>query len=134
MKHLIFILLLLPVLLLGQGPSNTAINNNIPYSINGKIGPKGSIGSTGPQGIQGSAGNDGTNGTNGVDGTNGIDGKSAYQSWLDAGNTGTETDFLNSLVGATGPQGVQGPACQVAEADRILSHAPAAVVGGVPAD
>lgn len=40
------------------------------------------------------------------------DGKSAYQIWLDEGNTGTEADFLESLkgpVGPTGPQGVQGP-------------------------
>lgn len=53
-------------------------------------------------------------------GTPGADGKSAYQIWLDAGNTGTEADFLASLkgekgdkgdigaTGATGPQGPQG--------------------------
>jgi len=35
-------------------------------------------------------------------------GASAYQIWLDAGNTGTEQDFLDSLVGATGSQGPQG--------------------------
>ncbi|RZM21533.1 MAG: hypothetical protein EOO88_32795 [Pedobacter sp.] len=29
--------------------------------------------------------------------TAGADGKSAYQIWLDAGNTGSQTDFLNSL-------------------------------------
>jgi hypothetical protein len=38
---------------------------------------------------------DGTNGTNGIDGT---EGKSAYQTWLDAGNTGTEQDFLDYLA------------------------------------
>ncbi len=32
---------------------------------------------------------------------NGEDGKSAYQIWLDAGNTGTENDFLASLVGSS---------------------------------
>lgn len=31
----------------------------------------------------------------------GADGKSAYQIWLDNGNTGTEQDFLNSLKGET---------------------------------
>lgn len=41
----------------------------------------------------------------GTDGTDGTDGKSAYQLWLDAGNTGTEADFLNSLKGTNG-QGV----------------------------
>lgn len=52
--------------------------------------------------------------------TAGADGKSAYQIWLDAGNTGSEADFLASLkgekgdkgepgaTGATGPQGPQG--------------------------
>lgn len=28
----------------------------------------------------------------------GADGKSAYQIWLDAGNTGTEQDFLDSIA------------------------------------
>lgn len=32
----------------------------------------------------------------------GADGKSAYQIWLDNGNTGTEQDFLNSLKGGGG--------------------------------
>ena len=31
----------------------------------------------------------------------GAEGKSAYQTWLDLGNTGTEQDFLNSLGGKT---------------------------------
>ena len=31
-----------------------------------------------------------------------VDGKSAYQIWLDEGNTGTEADFLASLQGAQG--------------------------------
>lgn len=34
--------------------------------------------------------------------TNGNDGLSAYQIWLDAGNTGTKADFLASLKGADG--------------------------------
>lgn len=42
------------------------------------------------------------------------DGKSAYQTWLDLGNTGTQSDFIASLkgakgdTGATGAQGLQG--------------------------
>lgn len=32
-------------------------------------------------------------------------GKSAYQSWLDLGNAGTEQDFINSLKGAKGDKG-----------------------------
>lgn len=40
-----------------------------------------------------------------------VTGKSAYEIWLEQGNTGTEEDFLNSLKGKdgeTGPQGIQG--------------------------
>ncbi len=74
----------------------------------GATGPTGPTGPQGPQGIQGVAGADGTNGIAGSDGTNGSDGSSAYQIWIDAGNTGTESDFLASLVGAQGPQGDQG--------------------------
>ena len=33
---------------------------------------------------------------------------SAYESWLDVGNVGTEQDFLDTLVGPQGPQGDQG--------------------------
>ena len=32
-----------------------------------------------------------------------------YEIWLANGNVGTETDFLNSLIGPQGPQGIQGP-------------------------
>jgi hypothetical protein len=37
--------------------------------------------------------------------TPGKDGASAYQIWLDAGNTGTQQDFLNSLKGDKGEDG-----------------------------
>jgi hypothetical protein len=78
----------------------------------GPTGPTGPQGPEGPQGIQGVAGADGTNGiagSDGTNGTNGSDGSSAYQIWIDAGNTGTESDFLASLVGAQGEPGAQGP-------------------------
>ena len=51
---------------------------------------------------------DGANGTNGIDGTNGTDGQSAYELWLAQGNTGTEADFLNSLIGPQGAPGADG--------------------------
>ena len=35
---------------------------------------------------------------------------SAYESWLSLGNTGTEQDFLDTLVGEQGIQGIQGEA------------------------
>ena len=38
----------------------------------------------------------------------GADGKSAYEIWLDAGNTGTEADFLASLKGEKGATGATG--------------------------
>lgn len=65
----------------------------------------------GPEGPQGPAGADGQNGLNGVDGQNGINGsdgdpgKSAYEVAVDAGFTGTDTEWLESLVGADG-QGI----------------------------
>lgn len=61
----------------------------------------------------GNPGANGINGTNGLDGVNGKDGlsatgKSAYQEWITAGNTGTPQDFLNSLIGKAGLNGVDG--------------------------
>jgi len=44
----------------------------------------------------------------GLQGERGFQGLSAYQSWLNIGNTGTETDFINSIKGAAGTDGVNG--------------------------
>jgi hypothetical protein len=65
---------------------------SVPYALYAKTSGNGQ----GPTGPQGADGLDGSNGTNGL---------SAYQVWIGLGNTGTETDFINSL---TGPQGVAG--------------------------
>ena len=62
----------------------------------GEQGPQGEKGETGEQGPQGKKGEDGKDGQDGKDGE---DGKSAYQIWLDNGNTGTEEDFLAWLKG-----------------------------------
>lgn len=48
-----------------------------------------------------------TNGRDGKDGVtvvgqDGLNGKSAYELWLEAGNSGTLKDFLNSLKGEKG--------------------------------
>jgi hypothetical protein len=73
-------------------------------------------GPTGPQGPKGDTGETGPQGPTGDKGDSGTPGESAYQIWLDQGNTGTETDFLASLkgtkgdTGATGPAGPAGPA------------------------
>jgi hypothetical protein len=69
------------------------------YSSNGTPGPQGPQGPTGAQGIQGATGATGSTGSNGL---------SAYQLWINAGNTGTESQFLASLQGPTGAQGIQG--------------------------
>ena len=38
----------------------------------------------------------------------GQNGKSAYEIWLEEGNTGTKDDFLNSLKGTNGSPGLPG--------------------------
>lgn len=48
---------------------------------------------------------DGNNGSTGGDGTNGRDGKSAYDLWVESGNTGSLQDFLSSLKGQRGDPG-----------------------------
>lgn len=44
----------------------------------------------------------------GLSGVNGLDGISAYQQWLKAGNNGTPEEFINSLIGSPGKDGVNG--------------------------
>jgi len=44
----------------------------------------------------------------GVNGTNGVDGDSAYEIWISQGNVGTEQDFLDSLAGDPGADGIDG--------------------------
>ena len=83
--------------------------------IQGNTGPQGETGATGAQGIQGNTGLQGATGATGAqgpagnDGADGTNGSSAYETWTAAGNTGTESEFLASLVGADGEDGVQGP-------------------------
>ncbi|MDE6501854.1 MAG: collagen-like protein [Ruminococcus sp.] len=73
----------------------------------GVKGDKGDKGDTGERGIQGEKGNTGAKGSKG---DTGADGKSAYDVWLAQGNSGTETDFLNSLKGEKGDKGDNGSA------------------------
>jgi hypothetical protein len=92
---------------------NTLVGPSGPQGIQGIPGTNGTNGSTGPQGPQG------IQGVAGVNGVNGTDGRSAYEIAVLNGFVGTETQWLLSLVGATGPagatgvqgpQGIQGPA------------------------
>ena len=66
----------------------------------------------GPQGEPGPRGNTGPQGLQGIPGINGIDGRSAYQIAVDFGFTGSEDEWLASLVG---PQGDVGPRGQQGE-------------------
>lgn len=68
----------------------------------GAKGDKGDKGDTGERGLQGAKGD------TGAIGKTGASGKSAYEVWLSIGNSGTETDFLNSLKGEKGDTGLQG--------------------------
>ena len=63
----------------------------------GVDGKDGQNGTDGKDGAPGKDGIDGKDGQNGADGRDGADGKSAYQIWLDNGNTGSESDFLEWL-------------------------------------
>jgi hypothetical protein len=74
----------------------------------GATGPQGPIGLTGPVGPQGSTGAIGPAGPTGPTGAAGTNGLSAYQIWLANGNSGSEGQYLASLVGPTGPQGPTG--------------------------
>lgn len=110
----------------------------------GPQGPQGEPGDTGPQGPNGrsayqvyvdslSPGSSalseaqwlaslvGANGPTGATGAQGNLGFSAYQVWLGLGNTGTEQDFIDSIVGATGATGSTGPAGADGESETLSS-------------
>jgi hypothetical protein len=86
-------------------------------SLKGEPGPAGQNGADGQQGPKGDPGEQGERGEQGIQGEpgpageqgpKGDTGASAYQVWLDEGNTGSEQDFLDSLVGPKGDAGVDG--------------------------
>lgn len=81
--------------------------------LQGIRGEKGDKGDTGEQGEKGDTGDTGAKGSKG---DTGADGKSAYDVWLEQGNSGTETDFLNSLKGEKGDKGDTGSASVEIEA------------------
>ena len=83
---------------------------SVPYALYAKTSGNGQgpQGPQGPVGANGATGPQGPAGLNGTDGSSGVNGLSAYQVWLGLGNTGTETDFINSLTGPQGAQGIAG--------------------------
>lgn len=77
---------------------------------NGTNGADGATGATGPQGSTGLTGPQGSPGINGENGQDGINGLSAYEIWISLGNTGTEQEFIDSLVGPASSGGNSGSA------------------------
>ena len=72
-----------------------------PQGETGATGPAGATGATGPQGIQGIQGEQGPVGPEGPQGPAGVagaDGKSAYQTAVEGGYSGTETAFNAALA------------------------------------
>ena len=67
--------------------------------IVGEKGPSGSTGSGGGTGQKGEAGKDGTDG---IKGDRGVEGKSAYDTAVEDGFVGTESEFIQSLKGEPG--------------------------------
>ena len=97
-----------------QGPTGAA--GASAYTLWLAVGNKGSlqdfldslVGEKGEDGYSGSTGFNGADGEDGPVGEDGTDGASAYQLWLDEGNTGTPEEFLTSLIGADGADGATG--------------------------
>ncbi|MFG2276770.1 hypothetical protein ACGFNY_44305 [Streptomyces chartreusis] len=88
--------------------STTVTGQSTVVYLAGQPGP---AGPEGPAGASGAAGQDGT------------DGASAYQVAVAGGFTGTEAEWLASLVGPQGEQGPQGPAGSTAEAQAYTDTA-----------
>lgn len=74
--------------------------------VDGKDGCDGRNGVDGLPGKDGKDGADGLPGRDGIDGINGSDGKSAYIIAVEHGFSGTETEWLQSLKGADGKNGI----------------------------
>lgn len=72
----------------------------------GRNGVDGLPGKDGKDGADGVPGHNGADGKNGVDGINGSDGKSAYIIAVEHGFSGTENEWLQSLKGADGKDGI----------------------------
>ena len=87
---------------------NTGSKHDFLDALVGVPGPAGYSGSNGISGADGRAGRAGATGPVGAPGAQGDSGPSAYQLWLDSGNSGTSDEFLASLVGTDGVDGLDG--------------------------
>lgn len=81
---------------------NTGTKSEFLKSLVGIQGPRGFTGSNGVTNVIGLAAKPGESGAPGEPGP------SAYQLWLDAGNLGEPEDFLVSLIGSAGANGLDG--------------------------
>jgi len=97
-----------------QGPAGPAGEPGIPgtagvagpqglQGVPGTAGADGAAGAQGIPGIPGIPGTDGADGAAGLPGANGTDGASAYEIALANGFSGTEAEWLDSLVGESLP-------------------------------
>lgn len=88
---------------------------------------KGKDGATGPTGNQGDTGPAGPAGAQGIQGIQGPQGINAYQVAVANGYSGTESDWLASLQGTTGPQGNPGSDANVTTSNiaGALGYTPA---------
>ena len=75
---------------------NTGNEADFLASLIGAAGEQGEAGAQGPQGPEGLQGPEGEAGADGADGAAGL---SAYEIWLELGNTGMEEDFIAYLSG-----------------------------------
>ncbi|MDA7743862.1 hypothetical protein N8891_06545, partial [Flavobacteriales bacterium] len=94
---------------LSQG--NSGSSEDFLTSLRGEDGADGFDGQDGANGQDGSDGQDGADGLNGdvgpagPAGPQGEQGSSAYELWLEAGNVGSEADFIELLIGNQWPNG-----------------------------
>lgn len=72
-----------------------------PQGLQGPTGATGATGPAGADGLDGAQGPQGIQGPQGVAGADGSDGLSAYQTWINAGNSGTEQDYLDQIDNST---------------------------------
>lgn len=100
----------------------------------GAQGPTGDTGPTGPTGETGPEGPRGPQGLKGDDGENGLPGSSAYEMAVYWGFVGDEQEWLDSLIGATGPIGEPGPAGATGADGADGDTGPMGPAGGVGAD
>ena len=84
----------------------TGTENEWLQSLKGVDGKDGCDGRNGVDGLPGKDGKDGADGLPGRDGIDGTDGKSAYIIAVEHGFSGTENEWLQSLKGADGKDGI----------------------------